>query len=1025
MRAVPACFLLSLVLGCASRDDASRAQVAASATTLSIVRHAVPIARIALPPPRVGSNDVRVLGPRLRFEVPPRARGALRVSTSSDHGVSVAPDLERDAAPEVDGDATIYRDVARDEDLVYVDQGERIEELRVLRSDRARTTFAWTVRATATVARLRLRDGFVEALDEEGRARLRMDPIAAIDARGTHRALDVTLDVTRDGGRLEAKLDTRGLAFPVVVDPGWGPATTLPIPQNRPQTIALPSGKVLFVGGYSAVTDSATSMMATVAVFDPTTNTFTLGAPMSVPRGEHRATLLQNGKVLVTGGGFNGVGSSCRASAEIYDPATDVWTTVAPMPNARMAHAQILLTSGKVLVAVGLNCASGSVASGTVYDPVANTWTASLGTITAHARPGYGRLGDGRAVIAGGFPGLDASSKLDVYDPTTNTLAAGPDMSLARETPGAIALPGGRVWFVGGREQVGSWQPLSTTEAFDPSNAWVPRASLPAKRDNPGLALLTTGKVLIASGNTAESTTPTYQPIAETLLYDPTTDTITNAGNLSYGRDGAGVAALPGGRALIAGGRRLNGTTSVLATTAEIWGDATAQGSPCFATGACASGFCVDGVCCSTRCGGQCESCNEPASAGTCKLVTGAPRGSRGACAGTGACAGACDGLVVSCTMPPTTTLCQAATCSGGIATGPAHCDGAGQCGAPTPATTACAPYSCGALGCKTSCNVDADCVSTAYCDTATSVCVVKKAQGTTCGGATQCLSGFCESGVCCASTCTGSCNSCNETGSQGVCTVISGCTTDAGPPDASAGDTAITVSDTGTSSTDAGLGVAETPAPTLPAVPSVAGDYQRCNKPSDCASGFCVDGVCCDSACQDKCHSCALLDTPGRCTLEPIGVDLRQDCGPANQCLGTCGGNGQCIGSGAGTMCARNRCTGASTGLGPAYCAAPGAACTTNEAVAFECSPYTCEPAFGACRATCAGSADCANGFVCDVPAKSCVKVPPVVEDSGCACSTPGPARTGVELAGALLGVSITIARRRSADRLRSRASR
>jgi MYXO-CTERM domain-containing protein len=46
----------------------------------------------------------------------------------------------------------------------------------------------------------------------------------------------------------------------------------------------------------------------------------------------------------------------------------------------------------------------------------------------------------------------------------------------------------------------------------------------------------------------------------------------------------------------------------------------------------CLSGYCVDGVCCEARCGGQCEACDLAESSGTCDTVEGAPRGDRQAC---------------------------------------------------------------------------------------------------------------------------------------------------------------------------------------------------------------------------------------------------------------------------------------------------------------------------------------------------------------------------------------------------------
>jgi MYXO-CTERM domain-containing protein len=231
--------------------------------------------------------------------------------------------------------------------------------------------------------------------------------------------------------------------------------------------------------------------------------------------------------------------------------------------------------------------------------------------------------------------------------------------------------------------------------------------------------------------------------------------------------------------------------------------------------------------------------------------------------------------------------------------------------------------------------------------------------------------------------------------------------------PDTFVADTAVAV--------DA---VAEEPAPKLPAKPELTVEFKRCSNGSECPSGFCVEGVCCNSACNQRCFSCALLNTPGTCTQEPIGVDLKSECGPALTCLGTCGEGAECIGAGTGTMCARNRCTGPTTGAGPAYCSSPGAKCNTDETVAFDCAPFVCEPAFGACRTTCASSNDCAQGFLCDTASKTCVAAPPPPAesgDSGCAVSSPNTSNTSrgaLAFAASLVALGL-VARRRRRSRL------
>ena len=160
---------------------------------------------------------------------------------------------------------------------------------------------------------------------------------------------------------------------------------------------------------------------------------------------------------------------------------------------------------------------------------------------------------------------------------------------------------------------------------------------------------------------------------------------------------------------------------------------------------------------------------------------------------------------------------------------------------------------------------------------------------------------------------------------------------------------------------------------------------FQRCAKNADCATGHCVEGLCCDSACTDACHSCALPSSPGICSPEPVGVDLKGECGGGVSCTGTCGPEHACVGSGPGAQCAGSRCTSASTGVGPALCTAAGSSCPTDR-VAFDCGAYACEPAFGACLASCGSSADCAGGFVCDTNSKTCSSPSVGPDPGGCA---------------------------------------
>ena len=187
------------------------------------------------------------------------------------------------------------------------------------------------------------------------------------------------------------------------------------------------------------------------------------------------------------------------------------------------------------------------------------------------------------------------------------------------------------------------------------------------------------------------------------------------------------------------------------------------NGSTCTADTQCTYGHCVDGLCCDTKCDGQCESCNENGSVGTCKVRTGAPLTTRAACGGTGMCRGQCDGSNKACVPAGNSIVCTQASCLNGTATPAAHCDGSGTC--PPVTGTPCASNLCASDGiqCATSCTATS-CATGSYCG-ATGACATTKGLGSTCSSIAECTTGNCVGGVCCDSPCNGTCQACSSSG--------------------------------------------------------------------------------------------------------------------------------------------------------------------------------------------------------------------------------------------------------------------
>ena len=121
----------------------------------------------------------------------------------------------------------------------------------------------------------------------------------------------------------------------------------------------LTDGKVLVTGGL----DSTGTAIASAEVYDPTNQSFTVTkGSMETARAFQTATSLKDGTVLVAGGSD---GTSSLATAEVYDPNTGIFSPTGNMANARQSHTATLLNDGTVLVTGGNNgavsCRCGAV----------------------------------------------------------------------------------------------------------------------------------------------------------------------------------------------------------------------------------------------------------------------------------------------------------------------------------------------------------------------------------------------------------------------------------------------------------------------------------------------------------------------------------------------------------------------------------------------------------------------------------------------------------------------------------------
>ena len=169
----------------------------------------------------------------------------------------------------------------------------------------------------------------------------------------------------------------------------------------------------------------------------PLPATWTTTGSMQFGRSQHTATRLQDGRVLIAGGWYYvdewGYG---YPPSEIYDPALGAWSMGGYMISARGNHTATLLSDGRVLVAGGYDGAN-TLASAEIYAPTLGTWSPTGSMSTPHGRPWATRLADGRVLVTG-----DGSP--EIYNPVVGTWSPAGLMAAPSSGP-ATLLSDGRV----------------------------------------------------------------------------------------------------------------------------------------------------------------------------------------------------------------------------------------------------------------------------------------------------------------------------------------------------------------------------------------------------------------------------------------------------------------------------------------------------------------------------------------------------------------------------------------------------
>jgi hypothetical protein len=261
---------------------------------------------------------------------------------------------------------------------------------------------------------------------------------------------------------------------------------------------------------------------------------------------------LDDGAVLIIGGSRGEGVLSHRITR--FDPAGPRLTEIGLLQVGRADHRATLLADGSVLVTGGET----SLADGQRIeriDPRSGNALAAGELVVKRSSHTATRLADGRVLIAGGYAagGQGVLDRAELWDPATQTARLLPArMSTPRAAHTATRLADGRVLLFGGLAPSDASYALA--EIYDPQREAFTPVSAPG-----GMRLLhaalpqADGSVLIVGGERFDPVTGTTEPLADMLRFDATRGRIEPAGTL-LGPRSAVVGAAVGERVLLFGG---------------------------------------------------------------------------------------------------------------------------------------------------------------------------------------------------------------------------------------------------------------------------------------------------------------------------------------------------------------------------------------------------------------------------------------------------------------------------------------
>jgi N-acetylneuraminic acid mutarotase len=293
-----------------------------------------------------------------------------------------------------------------------------------------------------------------------------------------------------------------------------------------------------------------------------------------------------DGTVAWVAGGYSFSSGQNLDQFSRYNPTTNTWTTLSPMPQAAaQASAVYAPNVNKVFVFGGQDGATGlTYAITRIYDVAGGTWTtgAAMPAVRAFMASGYY---NGKIYLVGGYTdGQVTSSQAQVweYDPVANTFDTTRAPMIQPLGGAASAVVNGHLYVIGGRDGV----IVARDQVYDyniSANTWTSGAPMPVGSNVPGDAVID-GKIWVFGGGNpfrtlsnparpSRKATDAPSTTSITQIYDPATNSWSTGPSLNQAR------SFPAGTNVGNYAVAVGGYTGTTTNSTEV--SFTGSGAPC------------------------------------------------------------------------------------------------------------------------------------------------------------------------------------------------------------------------------------------------------------------------------------------------------------------------------------------------------------------------------------------------------------------------------------------------------------